>query len=296
MRLLSNASCTRTAKAPVVAATDHEDTVVGIDDDPCDADRALRHLTHRMSCLVVGAAVHERWLAVDAIFHPRAGHRVDRDGEPTEALPVDHREHRYLLSGILRCGKTKPDGTVCNAQLRVTRQRDCEQHIYACATKGRGGCGGLGRRGDKVDEYITELVLAKLEQRQAVAKDSGPWAKEAERERVESKLATLTDQWKDDQVTDDFFFSNVRDLEQQRTGLHNERARHTAAAERAAADTTDVRHRWHTPPEEGGLDISQKRAYVREALHAVIVLPVGKGNGSRGRFNADLLVPVWREE
>ncbi|WP_158057127.1 recombinase family protein [Saccharomonospora sp. CUA-673] len=248
---------------------------------------------------VVGAweaiVTPEQWLAVDTLFRARAGHRVGRDGKPAETLPVDHREHRHLLSGILRCGKTKPDGTVCNAQLRVTRQRDCEQHIYACTTKGRGGCGGLGRRGDKVDEYITELVLAKLEQRQAVAKAAGPWPKEAELERIEGKLTTLTEQWKSDQITDDFFFTNVRDLEQQRTSLRNERARHAAVAERAATDTTDIRRRWHTPPEDGGLDISQKRAYVREALHAVVVLPVGKGNGSRGNFNPDLLVPVWRE-
>lgn len=249
---------------------------------------------------VVGAwepvVAPEQWQAVDALFRARAGRRVSRDGKPAEALPVDHREHRYLLSGILRCGKVKPDGTVCNAQLRVTRQRDCKHHIYACATKGRGGCGGLGRRGDKVDEYITELVLAKLEQRQAVARDAGPWPKEPELERIESKLATLTEQWKNDQVTDDFFFANVRDLEQERTNLRNERARHAAALQRAATDTSDVRQRWNLPAEEGGLDISQKRAYVREALHAVIVQPVGKGNGSRGRFNPDLLVPVWREE
>lgn len=238
----------------------------------------------------------EQWRAVDTLLRARTGHRVGNDAKPAEALPVDHREHRYLLSGILRCGKVKPDDTVCNAPLRATRQRDCKQHIYACPGKGQGGCGGLGRRGDKVDEYITELVLAKLEERQAVGKETGPWPKEAQLERVEGKLATLTAQWKNDQVTDDFFFSNLRDLEQERTSLRNERSRHVAAVERAATDTTDVRRRWHAEPDDGGLDISQKRAYVREVLHAVIVQPVGKGNGSRGHFNPDLLVPVWREE
>jgi hypothetical protein len=39
--------------------------------------------------------------------------------------------------------------------------------------------------------------------------------------------------------------------------------------------------------------MSTKRTYVREALHAVIVRPAGRG---RTAFNPDLLDPVWREE
>jgi hypothetical protein len=49
------------------------------------------------------------------------------------------------------------------------------------------------------------------------------------------------------------------------------------------------RERWNS----GQLDLAQKRALTREALHAVIVLPVG--GGGRRPFNPDLLVPKWRD-
>ena len=39
------------------------------------------------------------------------------------------------------------------------------------------------------------------------------------------------------------------------------------------------------------MPLSQKRAYLREALHAVIVRPAGRG---RQAFNADLLELIWR--
>ncbi len=37
----------------------------------------------------------------------------------------------------------------------------------------------------------------------------------------------------------------------------------------------------------------RKRAYIHEALHAVIVHPNGRGRSS---FNPDLLEPIWRED
>jgi DNA invertase Pin-like site-specific DNA recombinase len=239
----------------------------------------------------------EQWQAIDAIISARKGRRVAPDGSPADALPHDHREHKYLLGGILRCGKPRPDGAPCNARLRVTHHRDCRQHLYACPTRSQGGCGGLGRRGDKVDEYITEMVLAKLEEREAVAADgAGPWPGETELLRIEGKLATLRAEWQQDQVSDDFFFSTVRQLEARQSELRRQRSRHEAATQRAIADVANVRRRWTAPTCEGGLDISQKRTIIREALHAVIVMPAGKGNGSRGTFNPDLLVPIWRQD
>jgi len=141
------------------------------------------------------------------------------------------------------------------------------------------------------------MVLAKLEEREAVAVDSdGPWPGEAELARIEGKLATLRAQWQQDQVSDDFFFNTVRLLEARQSNLRNQRSRHEAATQRAITDMADIRQRWMTPPNAGGLDISQKRTVIREALHAVIVIPAGKGNGSRGTFNPDLLKPVWRHD
>jgi hypothetical protein len=56
---------------------------------------------------------------------------------------------------------------------------------------------------------------------------------------------------------------------------------------------TDIRRRWYSDTDEDRLDLSQKRTYIREALHTVIVHPAGKG---RRPFNPDLLEPIWRED
>jgi hypothetical protein len=48
-------------------------------------------------------------------------------------------------------------------------------HIYTCPGKTQGGCGGVACSGPRTDEYVTEAVLAKLDERQAVAPDSVTW-------------------------------------------------------------------------------------------------------------------------
>jgi hypothetical protein len=58
-------------------------------------------------------------------------------------------------------------------------------------------------------------------------------------------------------------------------------------------DVAEIRRRWFLAEQDGGLPISTKRTYVREALHAVIVHPAGKG---RKDFDPDLLEPIWRED
>ena len=69
--------------------------------------------------------------------------------------------------------------------------------------------------------------------------------------------------------------------------------RHIAHQKRRAIDVEQLRMRWYAGEDQGGFDISQKRAYIREALHAVIVHPAKVG---RAKFNPDLLEPVWRED
>lgn len=234
----------------------------------------------------------ELWMAVDAIIKGRKGHTVTSSGLVSQPLADDFREHKHLLTGILRCGKPHPDGTICGSKLRATRQRHCVQHIYACPSKSAGdGCGGVARRGDKVDEFITEAVLAKLEERRAAAHEAHPWEGEEELARQQAKLSTLREQWQSDAISDELFFTTARTIEARIKELRAERGRHEVAEQRAATNVEDVRRRWYTDE----LDLSQKRAYVREALHAVIVHPSGRGKGSRGTFNPDLLEPIWRE-
>ncbi|MGH4007133.1 MAG: hypothetical protein ACRDTH_03010 [Pseudonocardiaceae bacterium] len=94
-------------------------------------------------------------------------------------------------------------------------------------------------------------MLAKLDERQAVAPDSAPWPGAPELERAQRKLDMLTRQWQEDRISDGLYFANVEKLEGRIRELTNERNRHTAVTQRALADVADVRRRWFTPAEEG---------------------------------------------
>jgi hypothetical protein len=182
--------------------------------------------------------------------------------------------------------------------MRVTRQKDCKQHIYICPAKTAGGCGGgVGRRGDLVDLFISEAVLAKLEEaRFAAPADAGTWPKQAEFDEVKEQLAELERKWKNREIGNDMFFRLAPGLEEEIRRLRGDKSKFEASFHRQQAHATtnmeEIRRRWFLPEDEGGLPLSTKRTYVREALHAVIVYPAGKG---RRKFNPDLLDPIWRE-
>ncbi|MFD3726501.1 recombinase family protein [Streptomyces sp. NPDC058671] len=228
----------------------------------------------------------KEWMAIDAVFSARVGPNVKSDGTVT-----DFRTPSYLLTGILRCGKPGTDGQICDSPLRATARPDLSGgYLYQCPSKEMGGCGGTGRNGAKIDEFITEAVLAKLEERAArTAHADEEWTGEDELDRLTRKQRKLLQAWQEDQIADELFFPENQRVQSRVKELRADRARHVLNQQRAAEVTGDVRARWTS----GRLDLAQKRALIREALHAVIVLPVG--GGGRRPFNPDLLVPKWRD-
>lgn len=226
----------------------------------------------------------KEWMAIDALFSARVGPNVKADGTVT-----DYRTPSHLLTGILRCGKPTDDGQICNAPLRVsTRPNLSGGYIYQCQSKAMGGCGGSARNGTKVDEYITEAVLAKLEERAAVKeKVDSEWNGEEELSRLVSKQRKMLQKWQEDQISDELFFPENHKMESRIKELRKDRTQHALQVQRASVVTDGVRQQWYS----GRLDMAQKRALIREALHAVIVLPVG--GGGRRPFNPSLLIPKW---
>lgn len=236
----------------------------------------------------------ETWMAIDAIMRSRSGRTVGSDGTPGDALAADFSLHRYLLSGILRCGKPRPDGSICNAAMRATwyaGKRDA--HQYACPARSQGGCAGVSRRGREVDEHVSEAVLAKLEQRQMRPSAGEAWAGADELAATQRRIDDLGREWRAGGLSNEFFFANVRHLEEQVAKLRAEQARHAAQVKRRTVDVEDIRRRWYAAEDDGGFDVMQKRAYIREALHAVIVHPAKRG---RAKFDPDLLEPIWRQD
>jgi len=176
--------------------------------------------------------------------------------------------------------------------MRVNHQADCHSHIYTCVSRTRGGCAGVGRNGAKVDEYVTEAVLAKLEERQIATVQTLPWAGEDELNRMVNQREALAAQWHEGGISDEFFFPCLRRNEERIAELRNEQRRHSLAVERRALDVDDIRERWFS----GALDMSQKRAHIREALLAVIVHPAGPRGRGRSPFRPELLQLVWRDD
>ena len=144
-----------------------------------------------------------------------------------------------------------------------------------------------------MDEYITEAVLAKLEERTVTAPEVGPWAGASDLQETEEQLRELRRHWHMKKISNPLFFAEAERLEAEIARLTTERERHSVAVQRAQADITDVRRRWFSETDDDRLDMSQKRAYV-QAFHAIIVHPMGQGNGSRSTFDHSKPEPIWR--
>lgn len=234
----------------------------------------------------------DQWQAAQAIFRARRGKNVGPAGDVISTLPQDFRDHRHLLSGILRCGRILDDATVCGAKLRANKQKS-GNHAYCCRPRPE-GCGGISRQAAKVDEFVSEAVLAKLEERSATARaDVGPWSRQQELDDKVEQLRELRSRFAKRTISNTLFFDEVERLEPEISELRTHRETHLLASQQAARDVTDIRRRWYSDTDEDRLDISQKRAYIREALHAVVIHPQGKGNSRT--FEADLLELIWRE-
>jgi Recombinase zinc beta ribbon domain len=238
----------------------------------------------------------DQWQAIQAIFRARARKTTEATGSAPALIHQDEREHSYLLTGFLRCGRILDDGTMCGTKMRaqIMKRRE-EGYVYRCRTKPNGGCNGVTRNGPKVDMFISEAVLAKLEHDvQVKSRDLGPWPRERELAEKDEQLRELRKRFAARKISNTLFFEEVERLEPEIADLRKDRERHALAAQQVSTDITDIRRRWYAEDDEDRLDLSQKRAYVRAALHAVIVHPAGRGYGKT--FNPDLLEPIWRED
>ncbi|WP_432931146.1 hypothetical protein ACQPZZ_10495 [Microbispora sp. CA-135349] len=188
----------------------------------------------------------DEWLAVREIIHARRGHSVKRGGAVGTPYPHDFREHRYLLTGILRCGRPIEGGGLCNAILRTKRTKDGERHMYFCPGKAAGGCGGIGRRGDLVDFAISELVLEQMKLVQYVdAEDAPEWTREQELKDLEGQLTELTSRWRAREISNNLYFGLVSELEGDIARLRAEKSKILGRAERKRAsmeiDMSEIR-------------------------------------------------------
>ncbi|MEU9074935.1 recombinase family protein [Kitasatospora sp. NPDC048538] len=205
---------------------------------------------------------------------------------------------KYLLSGLLRCGRVLDDGRVCNKPLNGTRAKNRRTGeyvpIYKCPQPSFGGCGRIQRQMDPVDKLIEDLLFLHLEKNQPQDADrSEPEADgqgEVERELadLQSRLERLRIEYAKGVITPDTFFALVPVLEatiKERQTELAKRSRDRMASARYRKTPEQVREEWEKAP-----TMAAKRAILGQYLRAVVVHPARwRGNG----FDHETIEPIW---
>lgn len=236
---------------------------------------------------VVGPAVwdplvpHETWEKAVAILTDPARHT--RAGDSTA---------RHLLSGIARCGKPGPDGTVCGGELRHLLNRG-RYATYTCATR---GCYGVAVSAPRLEDHVDQVIVALLAQHRRALAATG------HDDRQGGELQVAVD---DAAALRDRLAGFVREATAGRlspatlVAIEADLAPQITAAERRIRqlrvpraldgfDLDDPGAAWHA------LDVGGKRELLRD-LVAVTVLPAGKGNWGRRGLDEDRvrIDPLW---
>ncbi|WP_081449636.1 recombinase family protein [Cellulomonas flavigena] len=222
----------------------------------------------------------------EPILTPEQGERLQRLLlDP--ARRTNRTARRYLLSGMLTCGK-------CGARM-VSAPREGVRR-YACRTgPDQRGCGGIYVVADPLERLVAEAVLQRLDSPQMHDALTG-------NEHDDAEVAALAAKVQDDErrLLDlaDMFASG----EIERVGMKRAREQITPRLEAnrralAAANGRDqvveyagrgaeLREAWD------GLDLSRQVAVVKAVLAGATVLPATQ-RGRRG-FDPGRVVPDWR--
>ena len=214
------------------------------------------------------------------------------------ALAAPNAARKYLLSGICRCGKLRPDGTMCNAPMRaMLAPRDKlgrrwggeENFYYQCPPKQQGGCGGVARSGPTVDALIEARILARAKANAGSVEGAAEpdWSGADDLADVQGRIRELQDGYRKKQITAARFFAMLEEAEREERRLTAEHRIWQASRTVASVSSADIEAEW------AHVSLERKRALIGQRLHAIIVHPVLPGKGSR-TFNPDLIEPVWR--
>ncbi|OAN29008.1 hypothetical protein A4X17_05320 [Plantibacter sp. H53] len=250
----------------------------------------LRQLIRRPS--LAGLRTH-RGIVVgnfDAELHPAI---LDEDThvrlealltDPSRAQGTGGRTPVHLLSGLAECGR-------CGGRMKRIppwtpkpgQKSKAVKAAYAC-----GNCHKVRRRQEPVDEFVTEVILRRLEQPDAAqlfshGDEGGALAARDAIATIDARLATAADQFAEGVLTGD----QLRRITER---LRGDRQAH----ERTVADSMPARvpsgvvgplarQTW------AGLHIDSRRAVI-DALALIIIEPSGSGRA----FDPNLIRIEWR--
>jgi site-specific DNA recombinase len=210
---------------------------------------------------------------------------------------------KYLLSGLLRCGCIREDGSMCNRAMSgcVQHRKDgYTRYAYRCPSKEQGGCGGIDRNMTKLDTLIEDLLFAHVTAHAPAAPDlsavpDGNDPDVLALADVQERLLNLRKGYAavPRTVSDDTMFNVVPQLEASERDLKASLARKARARAGKLARSVsaqDVRREW----DEAAGDTGVRRAILSRYLKAVIVRKSGRHGP--GELDYASIEPVWRED
>lgn len=210
---------------------------------------------------------------------------------------------KYLLTGLLRCGRIREDGSVCNRSLGgfVRRKKSGRvSYVYRCPHKSKGGCGGIERNMPKLDELIEDLLFAHIEANapagdQLITEPEENDPDALELADVQERLFSLRKGYASAPrtVSDDTMFIVVPELEARERQLKadlRKKAKVRLGRLSRAKTPAEVRREW----DEAAGDVGVRRAILSRYLKAVIVRP-SRTHGP-GKLDYSAIEPVWRED
>ncbi|MGV9340602.1 recombinase family protein [Streptomyces sp. NPDC003688] len=235
---------------------------------------------------IAGLAVYKKEVLIDEEGQYIKRHDGGLIDVPTwEALcellkskPGRRRPTRALLSRVLRCGR-------CGSKL-VRAPKGDRYFTYNCQSKDAGGCAGLAISGPRLDQQITDLVLAYLDQPiEAPEPESAPDT--GRLDEVTAKIAELMAAYRAGEMSGSIVFPSIKELEGEQKKLRSQVAQHV----RKAKQVTSAAEEWPTLP------LDRKQAILDELFEAIVIAPA-EGVREKGRqttYNEKRVTVVWRQ-
>jgi site-specific DNA recombinase len=207
---------------------------------------------------------------------------------------------KYLLTGLLRCGRTHDNGVVCNRSMAGFKYRNKSGTIcygYRCPDKIQGGCGVLQRSMPKLDKLIEDLLFAHL------AENAPDGAQESDgADKADPDAIQLTETQESIRklrmgyaavprtVSDDTMFSVLPQLEATERDLKaklRKKAKVRMGRVSLAKTPEEVRREW-----DEAADNLVRRAILSRYLKAVIIRKTNRRGP--GDLDYSAIEPVWR--
>lgn len=229
---------------------------------------------------VVGPAVWEAIISEDE--HRRVLARFAEMATSGRRTP-----QRYLLSGMLRCGK-------CGVMLFSSR-RDEKTRRYVCSSgPDKGGCGRLTVVADPLERFIADAVVLRLDTREMADALAGRHAADAHTaglaERVsvdKARLNELAEAYGRGEFSMPEWMAARRVIEKQLADNERRlaRASHNDALHGLIGNGDALRAQW------GDLNLDRQHAIVRAVLDHATILP---GTAGARTLDINRVKPEWR--